>query len=130
MRIAVSSSDNQGLAGQVAQHFGRCPYFTFVDVEEGEIRQVRILENPYFDGHQPGQIPDYVHQQGGDMILAGGMGGRAIEFFHELGIQAFTGVSGSIRHSLELALGGELSDATPCPGHGEGECDDHDQHSS
>jgi predicted Fe-Mo cluster-binding NifX family protein len=126
MRIAVSSSDNRGLEGQVSQHFGRCPYFTFVNVEDGEIRQVDVLDNPFYDGHQPGQIPGFVHQQGGTMIIAGGMGGRAVEFFEQLGIQPFTGAAGSVKHALELALGGELSGAMPCPGHGEGECDDHE----
>jgi predicted Fe-Mo cluster-binding NifX family protein len=128
MRVAVSSSDNRGLDGKVAQHFGRCPYFTFVDVEDGEIRQVEVEQNPYYGGHQPGQIPEYVHQKGGNIILAGGMGGRAVELFDRLGIQAFTGAVGSIRDALELALGGELGDPVPCAGHGEGDCDDHDHH--
>ncbi len=46
------------------------------------------------------------------------MGRRAIGLFQELGIQAFTGAQGTVRQSLELALGGQLTEAAPCVGHG------------
>ena len=47
-------------------------------------------------------------------MLAGGMGRRAISFFQQFGIQAATGATGSVRHSLEQYLGGALQGAAPC----------------
>ena len=32
-RIAFSSEDNIGLKSQMSMHFGRCPYYTIVEVE-------------------------------------------------------------------------------------------------
>ena len=38
-RISLVSEDNQGLNGQMSQHFGRCPYYLIVDVEGHEIKK-------------------------------------------------------------------------------------------
>lgn len=114
MRIAISADTNNGLESQVAHHFGRCPYFAIIDVEGKEVSCIEVIDNPYYANHQPGQVPGFIHQQNADVMLAGGMGRRAIDFFQELGIRAATGVTGSVRDALESYLGGELSGAAPC----------------
>ena len=45
VRIAVPSEGNGGLDGLRAGHFGHCDVFTLVDVEDGAIKEVSILEN-------------------------------------------------------------------------------------
>ncbi len=114
MRIAISADTNQGLDSQVAQHFGRCPYFAFVDLEEREVKEVQLVENPFFTAHQPGQVPRFIQARNADVMLSGGMGGRAIQLFQQFGIQTATGASGTIREALERFVGGELRDAAPC----------------
>lgn len=118
MRIAVTSADDAGLEGMVSPHFGQCPYFTIVDVTDNEIQAVTVVANPHYTSHRPGEVPSLVRSHNAEMIVAGGMGRRAIGLFQELGIQAFTGAQGTVRQSLELALGGHLIDAAPCAGHG------------
>jgi len=114
IRIAISSEDNRGLDSVVSPHFGRCPYFVLIDVEGREVCAVNAVENPYYGNHQPGQVPGFIHQQEANVMLAGGMGGRAIQFFQQLGIQAATGATGTVRMSLERYLGGGLTEAEPC----------------
>jgi predicted Fe-Mo cluster-binding NifX family protein len=114
MRIAISVDTNNALESLVAQHFGRCPYFALVDVEGTEVCGVEVIDNPYYGNHQPGQVPGFIHQQKANVMLAGGMGRRAIDFFQQLGIEAATGVNGTVRNALESYLGGELSGAAPC----------------
>lgn len=114
MRIAVSIEDNRDLESTVAHHFGRCPFFALVDLEGNEVKAVQVVDNPYYNGHQPGQVPGFIHSQKADVMLSGGMGGRAIQFFQQFGIQAATGASGTVRNALEGYLGGELSGAAPC----------------
>lgn len=125
MRIAVSSMDNSGWEGAVSPHFGRCPYFTLIDVEDGVVEQIEVVANPHFANHQPGQVPQFVHAQGADMIIAGGMGRRAIAMFDQLGIQAYTGPHPVIHEAVEAALGGQIDGAAPCAGHSESGCDGH-----
>jgi predicted Fe-Mo cluster-binding NifX family protein len=114
MKIAVTAESNNGLDSMVAQHFGHAPYFILVDVENGEVTTVESAANPYAEAHQPGQIPAFIKQLNANVILSGGMGGRAIEFFEQANIKAATGASGTVRQSLENYLGGKLKEAAPC----------------
>ncbi len=114
MRIAVSVDTNRGLDSQVAQHFGRCPWFAFVDLNGHEVEAVSVVDNPFYAAHQPGQVPHFIHSNHANVMLSGGMGGRAIQLFRQLGIQAATGASGTVREALERFLGGELKEAAPC----------------
>lgn len=114
MRIVISVESNDGLDSIVAHHFGRCPFFALVDVDGKDIQAVEVIENPFFNGHQPGQVPGFINQQNADVMLSGGMGGRAIQFFQQFGIQTATGASGTVQQALERYLGGELSGAAPC----------------
>jgi predicted Fe-Mo cluster-binding NifX family protein len=114
MRVAISADDNRGLDSVVSPHFGRCPYYVLVDVEDRQVRQVNAVENPYYGYHQPGQVPGFIERQGADVMLAGGMGRRAIGLFQQCGIEAVTGASGTVRHALEQFLGGALQGAAPC----------------
>ena len=113
-RVAVSADDSNGLDSVVSPHFGRCPYYILVDLDDREVRQVNVVANPNFGRHAPGTVPTFIRHQGADVMLAGGMGRRAIALFQEYGIQAVTGAAGSVRHALEQYLGGELQKAEPC----------------
>lgn len=127
MRIAVSADNNDGLDSVVSPHFGRCPYFILVDLDEREVQQVNAVENPYYSSHQPGQVPGFIQSQEAHVMLTGGMGRRAISFFQQYDIQAVTGASGMVRHALEQYLGGALQGAEPCREsveHAHGETDD------
>jgi predicted Fe-Mo cluster-binding NifX family protein len=114
MRIAISADGNQGLESPVGQHFGRCPYFILVDVEGQEVKAVTVVENPYYGNHAAGQVPAFISSQGADVMLAGGMGGRAVDFFRQYGIQPVSGASGTVRDALSRYLGGELSGVEAC----------------
>jgi predicted Fe-Mo cluster-binding NifX family protein len=114
MRIAIAADDNGGLDGMVGHHFGRCPFFLLVDVEDGEIVDEKTVDNPFYAGHQPGMVPEFIQSQGADVMISGGMGRRAIAFFEEFGIATATGAAGSARETLERYLAGDLQGAAPC----------------
>lgn len=133
MRIAISAENAQGLDSSVAHHFGRCPYFALVDLEEKEIQGCQVIENPFFASHQPGQVPGFIKEQGVDVMISGGMGGRAIQFFSQFEIETATGAQGTVREVVEGYLGGSLKSASPCKesvehGHGQGHGHDHHGH--
>ena len=114
MRIAISTETNDGLESVVSHHFGRCPYFVLVNVEDQEVQDVQVIENPYYEHHQTGMVPDFIHSQGAEVMISGGMGRRAISFFQQLCIQSATGGSGTARVALESYLNGDLASAEPC----------------
>jgi predicted Fe-Mo cluster-binding NifX family protein len=114
MRIAISADDQNGLDSVVSPHFGRCPHYILVDVEGHEVKAVNAIDNPHYGQHAPGVVPRFIHSQSVDVMLTGGMGGRAIASFKQLGIEAVTGASSTVRRTLELYLGGQLRGVQPC----------------
>ena len=59
-------------------------------------------------------MPQFIANEGANVIVAGGMGPRAIGWFERLGVQPITGVSGRVKDVLDEYLTGRLSGATPC----------------
>jgi predicted Fe-Mo cluster-binding NifX family protein len=114
MRIAVSADGKNGLDSVVSPHFGRCAHFILLDLEDRDVSGVREVDNPFYGQHQPGQVPDFISSLGADVMLTGGMGGRAIMFFQQYGIEGVTGAYGTVRQSVERYLGGQLKGAAPC----------------
>ncbi len=114
MRIAVSSDDDRGLDSPVSRHFGRCPFFILVDVREEEIIASEAVRNPFYESHSPGQVPSFVVDLGAQVMLAGGMGRRAIDAFSGAGIECVSGVSGTVRSVVETFLSGKSAAASPC----------------
>ncbi len=114
MKIIISSDSSRKLESSVSHHFGRCPYFTVVDVEGSDIISVESIENPYFKAHSPGQVPEFIRNLGANAMLAGGMGRRAISIFENFGISCSTGVTDSVKSAVDNYIKGILPLATPC----------------
>lgn len=114
MKIVISSENNLGLESPVSHHFGRCPYFTIIEMSDGQIGSVTPVVNPFAGQHSPGQVPGFIHSQGADVMISGGMGGRAINFFRSYDIGVSTGASGTVGQTLQRYLAGELNEAAPC----------------
>ncbi len=114
MRIAISAAEDKGLDSAVSPHFGRCPYFVLVDIENDQVKAVQTIPNPYYNRHQPGQVPGFIREQGVEVMLTGGMGGRALSFFRQYGIRPITGANGTARQALNDFLGGHLEEGAPC----------------
>ncbi|MEJ2068578.1 MAG: NifB/NifX family molybdenum-iron cluster-binding protein [Deltaproteobacteria bacterium] len=120
MKIVFASEDNQGLKGSLSAHFGRCPFYTIVNVEDKAVSNVQVIDNPYFSNHVPGAVPQFINEQGAQVMIAGGMGPRALELFNQFGIEAITtGMHGSLENILNAYLRGEISGATGCEHHHE-----------
>lgn len=128
MRFAISAEDNNGLESVVSHHFGRCPYFVLVDMEDDEIKEVQVIDNPHYVQHEPGMVPGFINNHSADVMISGGMGRRAITFFEEYGITAATGASGNVRATLKAYMNGSLSVAQPCRESVEHDHHDHGEH--
>ena len=128
MRIAIPTDGDL-----VSAHFGRCPTFTIVDIDGGNVIKRETLDNP---GHQPGFIPQFLHEKGVECIVCGGMGRRATGFFKEYGIETLLGITGRIDEVIDKIQKGTLKGGESLckPGSGKGygldkaECDHPEGH--
>ena len=124
-RIAFSCEDRKGLASEMSMHFGRCPHFAIVDVEEGQIKQVQMVDNPAFTNHVPGVVPTFINEQKANVMIAGGMGPKAVNMFHDFGIEVATGVGGKVENVLKAYLEGNVRGTVPCSHDHEDSCGGH-----
>ena len=46
LRIAVSTKTHAGLEDIVSEVFGKAKTFTIVDIEDGEVKNVQVIDNP------------------------------------------------------------------------------------
>lgn len=114
MRIAIATEDKKDLKSTASHHFGRCPCYVFVDLEGSVVKAVKSVDNPFFERHEPGQVPGFINENGVNVMISGGMGRRAIDFFDQYAIQVATGASGKVSEVVQSYLDGRLTGAAPC----------------
>ena len=68
MKIAFATEEDKGIESILAYHFGRCPYYVFVDIENNEVKDVENKENPYYDRHEPGVVPQFIAREGASAV--------------------------------------------------------------
>lgn len=102
LRIAVPTA--QGL---LCAHFGHCEVFTLFDIQDSTVVGQQQLHPPH---HEPGVLPRWLREHATDIIIAGGMGSRAQQFFSEFGIKVVIGApSDAPRQVVEQYLAGNLA---------------------
>ncbi len=113
VRIAIPSNGEGGLDGKRAGHFGHCDVFTFVDLEDGKIKDVSTL-------------PNKEHVQGGCMVpvnllaehkvnilVVGGIGMRPLMGFKQVGIDVYHDAERTdIRPVVEDLIAGKVARIT------------------
>jgi predicted Fe-Mo cluster-binding NifX family protein len=85
MKIAVPTNE-----GMLCSHFGHCEKFAIIDVADNKIVKEVYLKPP---PHEPGSFPAWLKEQGVNMIIAGGMGQRAISLFQSNNIEVIVGAT-------------------------------------
>ena len=131
MLIAIPSDTTDGLDSAVSEHFGHCAAFTLVTVADDAIGEVTVLENT---GHEEGGCMAPVHLlkgKGVEVLLAGGMGGRPLAGFQEVGIEVRSREGATtVREAVELYVAGgcpSFGERHTCGG-GDGGCGKHGHH--
>ena len=94
----IEKNDNQMVRialpvmnGRLCAHFGHSDSFALLDVDKQEKTIIHSTQIPS-PGHQPGVLPRWLHEQGANIIITGGMGSRAKDLFESHGISVIMGV--------------------------------------
>lgn len=107
--IAIPSQTPGGLDAELGAHFGHCDLYTVVTVENGEIRQIKVI--PSVPHQQGGCIAPVQHLAGNgvNQLIAGGMGLRPLMGFNQAGIEVYYGGGArSVGEALQAMLAGRL----------------------
>ena len=110
MKIAIPAADDK-----LCPHFGHCEYFVLMDVdtEKKEIEKMTEITSP---PHQPGMLPQWLADQDVDLIIAGGMGARALDLFNRQNIKVIIGANSESPEKLvnDFLAGNLQSGANVC----------------
>ncbi len=119
MKIAVPVEN-----GRLNSHFGGTRHFCLFGVDE-TTHTIMRSETHEAPEHKPGLFPVWLNEQGAGVIIAGGIGQRALEIFAHYGIKVVAGEPNCSAESLvALYLAGTLIAAPEgCSHH-----HDHDDH--
>ena len=123
MKIAVPvTSDNQ-----IDGHFGHCDsYNVFTISDKNEISEIKKVNSPQCCGCKS-DIASVLASDGVSVMLAGGIGGGAINVLNNSGIQVIRGCSGNAVEVVRFYLAGLVADSgNSCQQH---ERHHHDGHS-
>lgn len=122
--VAVPSEAPGGLTAKPSAHFGHCAFYTVAEIEDKEIKDVRILPN---GGHEHGGCVQPVHELAKDgvtVLLAGGMGMKPLQAMQQAGIKVFYCVNQlTVEDALKAFAAGKLQAfgseqlCTGCSGH-------------
>ncbi len=107
-RIAVPSESPGGLDARRSGHFGRCECFTMVDVVDGRIGEVEILDNaPHVEGGCMAPVL-VLAERHVDAIVVDGIGGRPLMGFNQVGIAVHAGVGADVQTAVRAYIEGRL----------------------
>lgn len=115
MKIALPANGMQ-----VDEHFGHCQSFMIFEVDdENQIVAEEELTPPPGCGCKSNIVPELA-RMGVSVMLAGNMGGGAVNVLTSNGIQVIRGCSGNVREVTEAWLAGRVGDSgASCASHGD-----------
>lgn len=120
IKVAVPSMSPGGMEAKRSGHFGRCDVFTLVDIEDGKILDVKVINNVE---HSEGGclVPvNLLANQKVNAIVVSGMGMRPLLGFREACIEVLIGCGVTVKEAIEGYLVGKLeamSEDYVCGGH-------------
>ncbi|NQU25673.1 MAG: dinitrogenase iron-molybdenum cofactor biosynthesis protein [Candidatus Nealsonbacteria bacterium] len=121
MKIALPSNGTE-----VDEHFGHCQCFTIFSVDdENKIVSEETLTPPSGCGCKSSIVPQLA-SMGVSVMLAGNMGGGAVNILGSNGIKVIRGCAGDVREVAQAWLAGKINDSgVGCQSHGPEGCPGH-----
>lgn len=123
MKIAIPTLD-----GKLCAHFGHCGSFSFVEVNP-QTKEILSSNEAVPEEGISCQSASWISEQGVNIVLAGGMGGRPLSIFAQNGVKVISGCPElPINDVVKSYLDGTLTPGTNSCGEGEGHhhCHGHD----
>jgi len=99
IKIVIPTNNNNGLDDDVAEHFGRCNTYTFLD-EEGNV--LEIIDNTSEHMGGLGLPPELMKKHGANILLCRDLGPRALSSCKELGIEVYVGQAETFKEIFEM----------------------------
>ncbi len=122
----VVATQNGGLEDQVSQVFGRCPTYTVVNTEDGEIQNSKVVQNQYANAKSGAgiQAAGFATNEGAEAVISGNFGPNVASVLNQAGVKMVSASGLSVKEAVKKYLDGELepiSEATSAAKSGMGQ---------
>lgn len=123
MKIAIPTEN-----GKLCSHFGHCESFTFAEVNP-ETKEILNIENKVPEEGISCQSAGWISEQGANIVLAGGMGGRPLAIFNQNGVKVVTGCPElEVEEVVNAYLNSTLTTGENSCGGEHSHCHNHEHH--
>ncbi len=99
MKIVIPTDSKKGLDDTVAEHFGRCNTYTFLD-EKGKVIEIIDNTSEHLGGSE--LPPKLMKKHEADVLLCRGLGPRALNLCKQLGIDVYVGQAETVKEMFRL----------------------------
>jgi len=113
VRIVVPAVDESGMNAQLAEHFGRAPYFAVVELDENdEVSDVKTVPNVGEHAGGMGQTHDHILELKPNAIIVYGMGPRGLTGFQSAGVAVLRANANTVREVVAAYKNDKLQELT------------------
>ncbi len=109
MKIVIPTDKKNGLDNKVAQHFGRCNTYTFLD-KNGKVLEIIDNTSEHMGGQ--GLPPELMKKNGANVLLCKDLGPRALDLCGEFGIEIYCGEANTVVEIFEKWKNNKLKKAS------------------
>jgi len=108
MKIAVSSI-GKSITSEVADVFGRCPYFIIVEIKKEKIEKTEAIKNEGTDQMSGAGISSaqLMAEKGIKAVISGNAGPRALDILNQFNIEVYSG-EGVVKDVLQSFIDKKL----------------------
>ncbi len=118
MRVVFPTNENAGYLSKRGAHFGKAKFYTIIVLENDNIIDVEVQENPGHNSGACGNAVTNIMSLKPDALVVGGIGGRPAQGFAEAGLDVyFDQTSPTVQDSLKMFIAGSLEKSS-----GQGTC--------
>lgn len=118
LKIAIAREGSE-----VSGHFGHCQAYAIYEADNATIAHIEDLQSP---AHEPGKLPPFLASHGVNLIIAGGMGQRAVDLFTDNKIEVILGVSGMVDKAAQDYYEGRLVNSGSICSEHQHQCAEHE----
>lgn len=108
MKIVIPTNDKKGLNDKVADHFGRCLTYTFLN-EKGEVAEIIDNTSEHMGGK--GLPLELIKKHGANILLCKDLGPRALNLCQELGIKVYISQAETVKNIFKAWKNGRIKKA-------------------
>ena len=112
-RIVVPTISQGGLDANLAQHFGRAPFFTAVDLDyKGDVKNVKTVPNVGEHAGGRGHAHNHILELQPNVIIVYGIGPRGLNTFQDAGIAVLRANANTVNEVVVAYKDGKLQELT------------------